>query len=322
MLDLATFRGLVPGPVGALPAVVYFHENQLTYPVRREEPRDVHFGLTQMNACLAAKEVWFNSAFHREVFFSAVEELLGQLPSAELGDPVEAIRGRSHVVPPPVSLPARFEATEEEGPIHLLWAARWEHDKNPETFFSALRRLADREIDFRVSVVGERFREVPTIFERSRRWLGDRILHWGFQPSRADYLAIVRGADLFLSTARHEFYGIAAIEAMSAGTLPLMPDRLAYPELLDRMALGAELCASLLYDGSAEALADRIAMAAEAKRSGRPPFSQFGAKMNMRQLKRDIAEAAHRTFSLEKAVALADARCDSLVSPSGGDHGE
>jgi hypothetical protein len=35
-----------------------------------------------------------------------------------------------------------------------------------------------------------------------------------------------------VSTATHEYYGIAALEALAAGCRPLLPDRLAYPELL------------------------------------------------------------------------------------------
>ena len=36
MLSLAEFRGLAPESVRGLPSLVYFHENQLTYPVAGE----------------------------------------------------------------------------------------------------------------------------------------------------------------------------------------------------------------------------------------------------------------------------------------------
>ena len=39
-------------------------------------------------------------------------------------------------------------------------------------------------------------------------------------------------ADWVLSTASHEFFGIAVVEAMLMGCLPWLPDRLSYPELV------------------------------------------------------------------------------------------
>ena len=41
MLDLQSFRGLAPPTIRRLPAVCYWHENQLAYPVRQEDERGV-----------------------------------------------------------------------------------------------------------------------------------------------------------------------------------------------------------------------------------------------------------------------------------------
>ena len=35
-----------------------------------------------------------------------------------------------------------------------------------------------------------------------------------------------------VSTAEHETFGIAAVEAMAAGCVPLLPNRLSYPEIV------------------------------------------------------------------------------------------
>lgn len=320
MLDLATFRGLASADIARLPAIVYFHENQLTYPVRREEPRDVHFGLTQMNACLAAQEVWFNSSFHLEAFLSRLSEILKTMPPAELGEPVEAIHRKSRVVPPPVSLLSPLEEKDKNKPLHLLWSARWEHDKNPEAFFAALKLLVDRGLDFRVSVLGERFREVPEVFSNSLEWLGDRVLHWGFQQSRNDYTDVVRRADVFVSTARHEFFGIATVEAMSAGVVPLLPDRLSYPELLTRMELEEDLQRRLLFDGSPETLAERIAAMAKAKRNDTIALEKEEG-VDLGRISKIISTSAHRAFSLEKMIALCDDRMASLESEHPFGHG-
>ncbi|MCA9268591.1 MAG: DUF3524 domain-containing protein, partial [Planctomycetales bacterium] len=80
MLNLAEFRGLAPREISRLPAVVYFHENQLTYPVRVERERDFHFAYTNFTSCLAADEVWFNSQFHLTDFTAALRDLLRRMP--------------------------------------------------------------------------------------------------------------------------------------------------------------------------------------------------------------------------------------------------
>ena len=74
MLDLAQFRGLAPSAVHRLPAVAYFHENQLTYPVRFEKERDLHFGLTNLTTALAASAVWWSSAFHRDASVNVISD--------------------------------------------------------------------------------------------------------------------------------------------------------------------------------------------------------------------------------------------------------
>ena len=66
---------------------------------------------------------------------------------------------------------------------------------------------------------------------------------------------------MVVSTAVHEFFGIGVIEATSAGAVPLLPDRLAYPELLKTMGLEGD---DYLYDGSAEHLARRLITTASA----------------------------------------------------------
>ncbi len=253
MLDLAQFRGLAPGAVHGLPAVAYFHENQLTYPVRVEKERDLHFGLTNLSTALAAGEVWFNSAFHREEFLGAIPRVLKRMPDYRPLSAVDDIRGRSRIVPQGIE-PMPPRGPRRRGPLRILWAARWEHDKDPETFFEALEAARSAGVEFRLSVLGERFKRVPRVFARARESFDDLIDRWGYLPSRADYVAALGEADVMVSTARHEFFGVGAVEAIAAGCFPLLPRRLAYPEILADLD-GAEEC---LYDGSARQLAARL----------------------------------------------------------------
>ena len=260
MLNLAEFLGLAPEPVRRLPTVVYFHENQLTYPFRHQTERDFHFGFTNMTTALAADAVWFNTAFHRDEFLDALRGVLKRMPDYQPLDVVDRIRAKSAVHPPGIGeFPPR--GPRRPGSLRILWAARWEHDKNPADFFAALDLLKARGVEFRVSVVGEQFRDSPPIFDQAHETFHAEIDRWGYQPARADYVAALADADVVVSTAVHEFFGISIVEAMAAGCYPLVPQRLAYPELLrlDQAPQAAEF----FYDGSVAALAHRLAELAE-----------------------------------------------------------
>ena len=302
MLDLATFRGLAPPRVAQLPTVLYFHENQLTYPVRHEEERDLHFGLTNMTSALAADEVWFNSAFHRDDFLGALSQELGRLPKTELGEPVAEILRRSRIEHPIIHPIAPREGRRKDGPLRIVWAARWEHDKNPEEFFDALDRLEERGVDFQVSVLGEQFKDVPPIFEIAKKRLGERILRWGYQSSREEYEDAIRECDVVVSTAGHEFFGIAVLEAISAGLFPLLPDRLAYPEVIAAVESDPTLRSRRLYDGTPEGLADRLAGLAESLAKGYPSFVD-GSGVNRRASRaKELFAAAPRAASMDERL--------------------
>lgn len=264
MLNLAEFRGLAPRAARDLPAIVYFHENQLTYPVRCENERDYQFAVTNLTTALSADAVWFNSAFHRDSFLNALNVFLNRMPDHQPFEVIERVRAQSEVHPPGVGEGLRRPA-RTPGPMRILWAARWEHDKNPEDFFAAVAGLRDRGIPFRLSVVGEQFREVPEVFSHARRHLADHIDRWGYQRERADYEAALREADVFVSTARHEFFGLSAVEAALAGAYPLVPNRLAYPEVFGPSA-GAD---EFLYDGTVQDLIARlVGLAAQIEKAG------------------------------------------------------
>jgi len=278
MLNLAEFRGLADESVAALPAVVYFHENQFTYPVRQESERDLHFALTNFTTALAARQVWFNSIFHRDSFFKAMTDFLERMPDYRMLEQVEQVRSRAHVRPQGIRpMPPRGD--RPSGPPYILWVARWEHDKNPELFFAALRHLVDQNVDFRVSVLGQSFGDCPEIFSEASAWLGDRISRWGYLESRDDFERTLGEADIVVSTADHEFFGIGIAEAVAAGAYPLLPDRLAYPEILspDKIQNPSEF----FYDGTlgdlVSALESRLALINQGRLWGDDPLRAIRA---------------------------------------------
>ena len=258
MLNLAEFLGLAPESVRRLPSVAYFHENQLTYPCRFEDERDYQYCFSNMATALAATEVWFNSAFHRDELLGAIPEFLRKMPDRRPWGIVDRIRAKSAVHPPGVVEPPT-RGSRRPGPLRILWAARWEHDKDPDAFFDALRKRKDGGTDFRVNVIGESFRDVPPVFARAREVFAEHIDRWGYQESREEYAAALTEADVIVSTARHEFFGIGIVEAVAAGAWPLVPRRLAYPEVLSELAGGGPH----FYEGGADDLARALRVLAE-----------------------------------------------------------
>lgn len=255
MLSLAEFVGLAPEPVRCLPRVVYFHENQLTYPSRTEDKRDLHFAFTNLSTALTADEVWFNSRYHLDSFVKALNELLERMPDHAPSGAVATIQRHARIMPPGID-PFPERGSRRDGPLRILWAARWEHDKQPDVFFDALYELHKKGIDFRLSVVGQQFETVPPVFEEAKEMLSSHIDHWGWQATREDYRAVLSQADVAVSTAAHEFFGISMVEAAAAGAYPLLPQRLAYPEVFGLR--DDPLNKQFFYNGSVDALVFRL----------------------------------------------------------------
>ena len=257
MLNLAEFKGLVDRSVSEITSVVYFHENQLTYPDQFGSERDYQYVMTNLTTALAADYVWFNSAFHRDEFLTAMTAFLKRMPEPDPIDSAERIKPRSAVYHPGISrIDTSAKKQRTDGPLRILWAARWEHDKNPEDFFAALKIVKEKGIDFRLSVIGERFGDEPEVFAWAEDFFAENIDRWGFQETRADYESALLDADVMVSTADHEFFGITVAEAISAGAYPVLPERLAYPEIIRNIA--PESPGEFFYDGTAKGLAEKL----------------------------------------------------------------
>jgi glycosyltransferase involved in cell wall biosynthesis len=245
MFDLAAFLGLTRDLIADVPVAMYFHENQLTYPLPPGRARDLAFPWANYTSALAADALCFNSAFHRRAFLEALPGLLGRFHDHQELDLIGAIAAKARVLPPGIDL-ARldpsgtgdWELSFSQSPIPnpqppiMLWNSRWEYDKGPQAFFAALRELATGGLDFRVIVAGEHIDPNEPNFLAAREWLGERVLAWGYAPDLAAYRAMLWRSDIVVSTAIQEFFGISVIEALYCGCVPVLPRRLSYPDLL------------------------------------------------------------------------------------------
>ena len=122
---------------------------------------------------------------------------------------------------------------DKTGPLSIVWPHRWEHDKDPEMFFSVVLELYQiYSLQFSLIVLGQSYGEQPSIFTDILSKLpSNYIRHWGFVQSKCEYEQLLMEGDVVVSTAQHEFFGVAMLEACRAGCVPIVPDRLVYPEI-------------------------------------------------------------------------------------------
>lgn len=216
------------------PALVYFHENQITYPLARGETRDVQFGFTDITTALAADRVLFNSHTHFNEFFGALPGFLKMMPEFHPLWVIDTIREKADVLHPGCRFGPGEPALADlgDGPPLIIWNHRWEFDKNPADFFGALDTVRERGLEFRLALLGENFQKVPKPFIQAKERLGARIVCYGFEKTRTAYRQWLQKGSIVISTAHQENFGISMVEAIRHGCLPLLPDRLAYPEIL------------------------------------------------------------------------------------------
>ncbi|EDW82453.2 uncharacterized protein Dwil_GK25818 [Drosophila willistoni] len=242
VLNLAELIGVRPDLVSCR-KIVYFHENQLVYPVREVKERDCQYGLNEILTCLAADIVLFNSNFNRSSFLDNVQPFLNIQPDFKLKHIRERIEKKCQVLYYPIKFHAfpnkrhispastSLSATPmEQSCLHLIWPHRWEHDKNPKLLMEVLMELNKRQVDFKVTICGESYLAVPEAFEGIREKLGSKLINYG-HLTREDYVKTLLTGDVVISTAGHEFYGVAMLEATYCGCYPIAPNKLVYPEI-------------------------------------------------------------------------------------------
>jgi glycosyltransferase involved in cell wall biosynthesis len=239
MLDVPAYLALAHPAAADAPLLLYFHENQLTYPLPPGVERDLGYGLRQLTGALAADAVYFNSEFHRREFLQAAQALLDDVPDEAPLWAGDAVADKARVLPLGCDL-RRFDAfgpdrtrwgSPEQGPL-VVWNQRWEYDKAPGELFRAMYALQEQGVSFRLAVAGANQGLPSAEFVAAKSRLAGHIVQWGRVPSFAEYASLLWTADVVISTALHEFFGVAVVEAVYCGCRPVLPRRLSYPEMV------------------------------------------------------------------------------------------
>lgn len=277
MLNLSELLALRPDLLPCW-KVLYMHENQLAYPMQdhssnsnkdnnergNDAKKQVDFSLcwAQVTSCLAADVIAWNSIYNFESFLYELPLLVRMIPDKaqrpNITPILDILRAKSVVLylpllAPPLEMFLTANSTEvgNSAPIEnsnsstdrlcIAWNHRWEYDKCPEVFFDVLKRLDDAGCDFEVVLLGESSHDVMPVFAQAHEWLRakGKVRHWGYAPSKEDYWRLLYRSDVVVSTAIHEFFGLAMLEGVAAGCYPLAPLDLSYAELLAPMEVEA-----------------------------------------------------------------------------------
>ena len=221
-----TLAGL-PAGWRELPWIAYFHESQWTYPAGSLD-RIPHL-INHLETVETCDAIWFNSHFHRDTFGSAALDhpfrSVQRLAS-------EVLRGhwqKTAVVYPPVHVAER--PVQRSPHLTIAWSARWEREKRPDLMLQTMRECLDLGLPIKLHILGcppDRWNDDPAMTADLRAIVDPKS---GYLQ-REEYEAVLAGADVWLSTAEHEYFGVAAIEAAMLGATPVVPSGLAYPETL------------------------------------------------------------------------------------------
>jgi len=290
MTDLSALRGFIPS-LAQTPSLVYFHENQFEYPRSGHEHRSVEPQILNLYTALAADTVLFNSQFNQDTLLEGARKLLKKLPDQVPPGLPELIASKSQVLPVPLTeeLFQPHHPINSDAPLEICWNHRREFDKNGALLQDALQLLRQKTDHFRLHLVGQQFRCEPPVFAEIEQQFAPQLGACGYVESVTEYRALLQRSDVVLSTALHDFQGIAVLEGVAAGAIPVVPDRLAYTELFN---------ADYRYPGGsneAQHLASRLLELSELKRNASLPSPPDIQALSWQALRDDYQQVIETT---------------------------
>ena len=232
MVDLATLKGLYPN-LANIRSIVYFHENQFAYPGSKSN-HNLEAKMVSIYSALAADQLIFNSKYNFETFINGTDELIKSFPDKKPKDINKVLCDKSKFIP--VGIDDNLFKEKPKGNI-LLWNHRWEYDKGPNRLYETIKLISELDLDFKLAICGQQFRKIPDEFKLIESQYSDMLIQFGHISDRGDYLNLLSRSKYVLSTSIHDFQGLSILEAVACGAIPILPDRLAYPNYFDQKFL-------------------------------------------------------------------------------------
>lgn len=231
LTQVVTLKAQCPA-VRDVPLWLYFHENQFAHPMsyQQQAAHQSAWQFKSLENAFCADWISFNTQFNRDTFFAGARQLLKKLPEQFPGDPLATIEQKSDVLAVPLT--DRFSSLREcaKDTRLIVWNHRWEWDKQPERLLQAMLILKQQGEDFRLAMLGSGGGRGDR-FAKEHQALDEHIVHWG-EASEQEYQYWLSRAGIGVSTALHDFQGLAMLELAQAGATCIVPRRQAYPECL------------------------------------------------------------------------------------------
>lgn len=157
-------------------------------------------------------------------------------------------------------------------PSEILWAGRFVTDKHPEAAVEAARRLRDRGISFRMTMIGRGELEQKLKAQVSMYGLEDRVIFTGAMPPEQVRRAM-EGSGIFLMTSdRREGWGVVLNEAMNSGCAVIAGNTVGAAPYLLRDGENGIVCPEKDLDAVTEALETLLQNPKQQRRLGEAAY--------------------------------------------------
>jgi glycosyltransferase involved in cell wall biosynthesis len=247
LVDVCALKGLLKDPPRF---ITFFHEHQLAYPLKRDDQseailRDHILPGIHASQIMASDVVLFSSAFNRQSLKEGIERFFSTRPEKSK---FKLDEYKTSICPLPFSGEFSRKTPFKERPRRILWNHRWEYDKGPEEFIEIVHSMGSKGVEFELDLLGHARGEV---FNSLKGFASEcsnfRLSSFGGPSEVDEYRARLGLCRVLPVTSLHDFYGLSVREAILSGVIPLLPNRMVYPECIPR-----DLHKDLLYESSTE----------------------------------------------------------------------